>query len=140
MLNECKCNIWSLLGTHKIVVTTNLLGVMGAGLARQAKQRYDGIELYYRWWLRVYGSKGKFICESEFYPDVVLFPTKTDWRLNSNLMLIERGLSELSQCTNGPYAIPELGCGLGKLKWEQVKPLYEVLRPSKTEFLIVHPG
>jgi O-acetyl-ADP-ribose deacetylase (regulator of RNase III) len=58
---------------------------------------------------------------------IVNFPTKQDWRQPSKLEWIESGLDDLGKVVvaNGirSIAIPRLGCGLGGLPWEQVRPL-----------------
>lgn len=62
-------------------------------------------------------------------PVIILFPTKDHWRLKSRIEWIDQGLA----CLRDSYqkwglksiAMPQLGCGLGGLQWERVKPVIE---------------
>ena len=60
---------------------------------------------------------------------IVNFPTKGHWRDGSRLTDIEAGLTDL--VTKGralrirSIAIPPLGCGLGGLDWNEVRPRIE---------------
>lgn len=108
----------------------NCVGVMGGGIALQFKERYPDM-------FRDYAAR----CESGdvsigkpylFENDTVQilnFPTKRDWRENSTLEDIEAGLQHLQKNYGelGIYsvALPALGCGLGGLEWNDVKPLIE---------------
>lgn len=123
-----------------IVVPVNLIGVMGAGLAKQVKQEYPWVDKEYRklckdgtWRMgyirRVYNSE---YSEKEFF----LFPTKQHWKEHSRLEYIDAGLRDLvRECFWVPpqsLAIPALGCGLGGLLWENVlyKLYYHLLHIS----------
>lgn len=107
-----------------ITITVNCVGVMGAGLALTAAQRHPGLVESYRQLLydgelhvgRVATSHG-----------LLLFPTKLHWREPSKLWYISAGLKDLQRRRDElgieHLQIPPLGCGLGKLKWNEVKPL-----------------
>ena len=60
---------------------------------------------------------------------VINFPTKRDWRAKSKLADIESGLvalaSEITRLGIKSVAVPPLGCGLGGLRWDVVRPLIE---------------
>ena len=121
-----------------LVCPVNTVGVMGAGLAKAFKEKYPGLNAFYRnaceegeltidtlmiW--TVPGKKRK----------VLLFPTKQDWRAPSNIEWIEANLRELARfyCALGveSLAMPAVGCGCGGLDWhEQVRDLtYRHLYP-----------
>lgn len=100
--------------------------VMGAGVAKQAAVRWP--------WLPVrlgacIGYAGG-VSVRAFPTDglwVVAFPTKRDWRIASDMALIEGLLPSLLRLTEHygwrTVALPRLGCGLGGLDWErQVRP------------------
>lgn len=57
---------------------------------------------------------------------IVNFPTKKHWRQPSRLEYIESGLTDLvmqvRQNEIRSIAVPPLGCGLGGLDWDEVKP------------------
>lgn len=118
-----------------IVVPVNCKGVMGKGLALQAKQK----------WPKMFESYKSF-CEGACpsYPDglepggvvciqqepnryIVCLATKDDWRNPSKLEWVETGLKQLvvlsMQINLCHIAIPRLGCGLGGLDWCDVKPI-----------------
>lgn len=58
---------------------------------------------------------------------LINFPTKDHWRDPSRIAFIRDGLSDLvSQIRNlgiRSIAVPAIGCGLGGLSWDEVKPL-----------------
>jgi O-acetyl-ADP-ribose deacetylase (regulator of RNase III) len=60
---------------------------------------------------------------------IINFPTKLDWKHKSRMQDIESGLVALVQVVRErnirSIAIPPLGCGLGGLKWEEVRPRIE---------------
>ena len=111
---------------------------MGAGLALQAKTRYPGIQDEYRKALKTMPDKSLPWWQVN-YPHINLAPTKQHWKNKSTLQEVTEVLIHLSKLEGGPFAIPEMGCGLGGLFWPQVKPAYEVLRPTLVEWVIIHP-
>ena len=119
-----------------LVNTVNCVGVMGAGLALQFKRAYPEmfsgytaacgqgrIELGDVWvyWLSRPPARPPHC--------IVGFPTKHHWRGQSKIENIESGLAALTefvyQLDIGSIAIPPLGCGLGGLAWNDVRPLIE---------------
>lgn len=125
-----------------IVVTVNLVGVMGKGIALTAKQQYPGIMRNYK--ARCDSGElqvGKLL----LYPindgrSLLLFPTKQHWRKDSRIEWIEAGLKKLATTykTKGikSIALPPLGCGNGNLLWEDVYAL--ILRYLGPTDLEVH--
>lgn len=118
-----------------IVIPVNCKGVMGKGLALQAKKK----------WPKMFESYKSF-CEGACpsYPDglepggviymqhtpnkyIACLATKDDWRNPSKLEWVETGLRQLvivsMQINRCHIAIPKLGCGLGGLDWCDVKPI-----------------
>lgn len=116
-----------------LINPVNTRGVMGAGLALQFKQRYPIMYEDYR--LACFRGEVQVgrMWAWPFYDDdhrprwVVNFPTKENWRNPSKIEWIEQGLIGLSKLIARMHissiAIPPLGCGLGGLDWDQVKPL-----------------
>lgn len=122
-VHEEKPGSWAVIPicqTHK----SNGDLVMGKGLALSAANRYPELP-------RLWGSTAdqsrllKFGAENR----LVGFPTKKDWRDNASLFLIRQGLRDLrlfSIDMNQPlFLIPRLGCGLGNLDWNKVRPVIE---------------
>lgn len=58
---------------------------------------------------------------------IIGFPTKKHWKDKSELKYIEIGLIKLVELIKKrnikSIAIPALGCGLGQLKWNDVRDL-----------------
>jgi O-acetyl-ADP-ribose deacetylase (regulator of RNase III) len=117
-----------------LVNTVNCDGYMGKGIALQFKQAFpNNYRKYHNACKRGDVQPGKmFVVEEQIETGIKIiinFPTKRNWREKSRLEDIESGLLDLAkviQEKNIPsIAIPPLGCGLGGLKWEVVKPLIE---------------
>jgi O-acetyl-ADP-ribose deacetylase (regulator of RNase III) len=118
-----------------LVNPVNVEGVMGAGLAKQFKDRFPGnFEIYKRACDRAYFGHNDSVrvlpvpVFAEGIDWIVNLPTKVRWRDRSSVELIELGLVSLSMWLVASevesIAIPALGCGLGKLNWWlDVKPL-----------------
>jgi len=60
---------------------------------------------------------------------IISFPTKKHWRNPSKLEWVRDGLVDLVRVIRErrirSIAIPPLGCGLGRLRWDQVRPEIE---------------
>lgn len=119
-----------LSSAQTIVNTVNLKGAMGKGLALQFKDKFPGLfESYVNDLLDkrlMIGSPTIWKGKEKW---VVNFPTKDDWRKPSTYAYIEKGLeglkSRLDEWGVLSIAIPPLGCGLGSLDWNKVRPLIE---------------
>ena len=114
-----------------IVNPVNTVGVMGAGLAKQFKDRYPNMFTKYK---SACDNKlfdvGKLMLIHEQDHMVLLFPTKRHFAYQSQLGYIEAGLKRFAHIYKEKgiqsIAFPRLGCGLGGLDWEQqVKPIME---------------
>jgi O-acetyl-ADP-ribose deacetylase (regulator of RNase III) len=115
-----------------LVNPVNCVGVMGAGLAKQFKQRYaDNFKAY-----QVACQAGELVIGKIFVhalkqpanPRFIFnFPTKYHWRDKSELEDIRLGLTALTaEIINtgvNSVAIPAVGCGLGGLPWWRVRPV-----------------
>lgn len=125
-------------GCEALVNPVNCVGVMGAGLAREFKKRYPTNFGHYQYACdcgEVVPGKMFITFRQEPLPRyIVNFPTKRDWRHESQLSDIDMGLTALIVDINrygiGSIAIPALGCGRGGLFWETVSPrIKEALEP-----------
>lgn len=117
-----------------IVNTVNCVGVMGRGLALQFKREYPANFKAYEAACKrkevVPGSMFMFETAQLTNPRfIVNFPTKRHWRGASRIDDIEAGLvalvHEVKKRGIKSIAIPPLGCGLGGLDWNGVRPLIE---------------
>lgn len=120
-------------GAEALVNPVNCVGVSGAGLARQFKNKFPENHRRYkdacdRGDLRP-GAIHVFETGLRTRdPDVIInFPTKDHFRDPSQMVFLERGLATLreylSNSDHRSVAVPKLGCGLGGLDWSTVEPL-----------------
>lgn len=117
-------------GFQTLVNPVNTYGTMGAGLAKQFAQRFPGLEAAYRKAnaQNVFQRKGIFVYDvPESEQKVLCLATKRHFAQQSRLEWVNHGLEVVARdfALYGitSLAVPALGCGLGKLKWDEVKPL-----------------
>lgn len=134
-----------------IVIPTNCiqhrgLAVMGGGVALAAAKRWP--------WMPA--ALGKHLAERD--PDniddaelnlfqvtpevmVVAFPTKLNYKNDSDLYLIENMAMDLADAIEGfgwkACVSPRLGCGLGGLDWDEVGPLLAEILDDR--FIVLTP-
>ncbi len=130
-----------------ITISVNTVGIMGKGLASRAKYQFSDVYVYYQDLCRdrklkmgrpqIYKRESSLDDELSDDPKTLkngeagkwflLFPTKKHWRERADIKGIEEGLQWLTNNykTEGikSLAIPALGCGLGRLNWQDVGPL-----------------
>lgn len=120
------------LNTEAVINTVNCVGVMGKGLALQFKQKFpENFKVYKKKCINGEINIGKmFIFNNGLINKpkfIINFPTKKHWREKSQLAYIEKGLQDLKKVIIDykikSISIPPLGCGLGGLKWKDVKNL-----------------
>lgn len=126
---EGRANVFT-VDAQTVTCTVNLVGVMGAGVAKEYKARYpEAFESYRR---ACRGSRfqiGQLLMQKLNDGRFGLcFPTKQHWKNGSELQWIETGLIKLvevyKRCGITSLAITPLGCANGQLNYEtQVRPL-----------------
>lgn len=128
---------WLVIPTNGFVKNNGDL-VMGAGLARQANDRFQiSHELG-----QAVASEGNRV---QIYPakKLISFPTKHHWTEQSDIALIETSLQQLAEIAelmcwkDREVAIPRVGCGNGKLEWPNVQPLFDKYLDG--HFMLVNP-
>ena len=149
MIEYCRGNLLE-ADAEALVNTVNTQGVMGKGLALEFKNTFpENFHAYAQACQSGQVETGKmFITEQQALLGprwIINFPTKQHWRDPSKLEWIDQGLEDLRK--NLAYnqivsvAIPPLGCGLGGLDWQLVKPRIEdaLADLSSTRILIYEP-
>lgn len=131
---EIKGNIWDFYKKDPeayICITTNGFVknngecVMGAGVAKEAKEKFPEFPKLLGTTIR---SLKNNVLMFEGYR-ILTFPTKHNWFENSDPTLIKKSAEQLMKYIN-EFKIPRVylprpGCGNGKLKWKDVKPVIE---------------
>jgi O-acetyl-ADP-ribose deacetylase (regulator of RNase III) len=117
-----------------LVNPVNCVGVMGKGVALQFKLAFpDNFKEYEATCQRGEVEPGKVLLHQTGHLTnpryIINLPTKRHWRDKSRIEDIESGLRSLKHeiVSRGikSVAIPALGCGLGGLRWSEVRPLIE---------------
>jgi O-acetyl-ADP-ribose deacetylase (regulator of RNase III) len=116
-----------------LVNTVNCVGVMGRGIALKFKKAFpDNFKAYAVACQREEVQPGHmFVYDTgRIWPRFIInFPTKRHWRGKSRIEDIKVGLvalvEEIRLRNIRSVAIPPLGCGLGGLNWNEVRPLIE---------------
>ncbi len=123
-----------------LVNPVNCVGVMGKGLAKQFKERFpDNFEAYQRYCASKALQPGGVHAFYNQATEQMIFnaATKGDWREHSNIQDITKVVLNLAHKIKAhritSIAIPQLGCGLGGLKWEYVRPLLLVAFQENTD-------
>lgn len=124
-------NIFENTNVDAIVNTVNCVGVMGRGIALQFKKKYpENFKMYQaacKMGEVVPGKMFVFKNPSLIAPYFIInFPTKRHWKYASRMEDIKSGLKDLVYTIKKheikSVVIPPLGCGLGGLDWNVVKP------------------
>ena len=133
-----------------LVNPVNCEGAAGRGLACAFRGRFpENHEAYQAACRRnelVPGRLFVFLTGLDQPECIVNFPTKRYWRLPSKLGYIDAGLGDLVNLvqTRGiqSIAVPALGCGLGGLDWDEVRPLIvkAALLMPEVQVTVFEPG
>ncbi len=114
-----------------LVVPVNTVGVMGAGLAKAFARRYPDLASTYaiKCAQRTLQIGTLFFYHAPDGKVIVCLPTKRDWRDPSRIEYVETGVRLFAELYDAfeiaSASFPQLGCGLGGLTWNQVKPRME---------------
>lgn len=117
-----------------LVNTVNCVGIMGRGIALQFRKEFpENYQVYKAACDRQELQPGKMLVFdlSRLQPPrfVINFPTKRHWKSKSRIEDIQSGLralvEEVQRLKIQSIAIPPLGCGLGGLNWQEVRPMIE---------------
>ncbi len=130
-----------------LVNAVNTVGVMGKGIALQFREKFPEMFRVYELAcrageVRVGGmhvfDRGASISSGRW---IVNFPTKRHWREPSRIADIDAGLVDLVAVVRRlgikSIAIPPLGCGLGGLNWNEVRPRIESAFEAEKEVRVL---
>lgn len=149
MITECKGDLLT-AKVEAIVNPVNCVGVMGAGLALQVRMAFPEMFSSYQvdCWTGRLAPGRVHIWETRQTPlkYVLNVPTKRHWKDTSLMTDISSGLVALLTAVHNlglrSAAVPALGCGLGGLKWAEVRPMmvsaFELL--PVVDFRLYVPG
>lgn len=152
MIKETKGNLFN-SKSEVLVNAVNCVGVMGKGIALQFKQKFPAE--YFKAYKTACQNGELAIGKVQVYElkntqtnprYIINFPTKNHWRELSKIEYIESGLQSLTEAVEQyeikSIAMPALGCGLGGLDWNDVKPLIEkaFVDLPKVEVLLFNPN
>ena len=125
-----------LSGAQVLVNPVNCVGAMGKGLAKEFKKRYPSMFIGYKQDcnLGIYKPGYCYLSHQADNQWIANIPTKQDWRDPSKKEWVVQGIKNLVQDmakSGGWYrtqrltsvAIPRIGCGLGGLDWNEIRPL-----------------
>lgn len=117
-----------------LVNTVNCVGYMGKGIALQFKQAFPANFKDYE----AACAAGQVVPGRMLVHDngglvnprfIINFPTKRHWRGKSRMEDVAAGLdalvAEVCRLRIRSIAVPPLGCGLGGLEWDEVRPMIE---------------
>lgn len=139
-------------GAKALVCPVNTVGTMGKGLALAFKHRFP-------WCVEPYEAA----CENGGFrigdivpvssPNATFWvlhvPTKKHWRDPSEIEYVEYAaraiavwardqLAHMPADERRPIAVPALGCGLGGIPFEEVKPIFEEYFSRESTMMIVY--
>lgn len=121
-----ECCAWGLCITTNGFVKPNGRAVMGRGCALEAKQRIHEIDHVLGRSIRALGNHVHPLIEFKGQM-IYSFPVKHNWWEEADIELIKRSCHELNKFVydGRVIALPRPGCGNGRLKWENVKPIIQ---------------
>lgn len=143
-MKEATGDIWKWIedtSVDAICITTNGTikkcgdGVMGAGIAKQAAERFPELPKILGDHIKTLGNHVNVLqyianktdneCRCPGYTYLVAFPVKHNWYENADLTLIATSCKELSDMATRAgwdnVVLPRPGCGNGNLSWDAVK-------------------
>ena len=99
---------------------------MGRGCAAEAKQKWPDLARELGYLISGLGNEAFWLPYTA--GPLVTFPVKHNWYERADLTLIERSANKIAtmRALEGKTIVmPRPGCGNGKLKWSDVKPVLE---------------
>lgn len=132
-MKEIEANLWDLACDLRVITTNSALRrsdgacVMGRGCAREARDRFPGLDLKLG---RLVARHGNRVMRLGRFGGTMIasFPVKHHWRDEADPALIRHSAEQLVALANKfgykNIAIPRPGCGNGRLSWLDVRPIF----------------
>lgn len=117
------------------------VAVMGAGVAKVARDKYPGCDAALG--IRL-ASRGHKVQQFWIEPNLISFPTKNNWKDESNIEIVRKSCNELvawslKHVEIKQFYLPKVGSGLGGLNYEQeVKPILEEILTDDKFIVIIN--
>jgi len=135
-MKEVYGNLWDSKADAIIITTNGTIRkdgacVMGRGVALQAAQRDKHLSYVLGALIKSSGNRPFFLeANTDIGYIIITLPVKDHWCQQADIDLIEEGVRYISSIVNNSpvietIAMPRPGCGNGRLKWEDVKPIIE---------------
>lgn len=136
-MKEIKGDAWKLIEQKEFqglcILTNGIVNsrgenIMGAGIAKQAKQRAPGLPKLIGNHIGQNGNIPLIIKSPKSGKYMITFPTKHDWKDKSDIDLIIRSansVNDIAEKYDINVLLPRPGCGKGGLNWNEVKPHLE---------------
>ena len=136
---ESKSNIWNSDASYICVTTNGIVKrdgtlVMGAGIAKQARDHFPGIDKALGDGVKTFGNTPMMFMTVGEGPNIISLPTKHHWKDKSDLELIVKSVAHIAKTmrSTDTIALTRPGCALGGLDWESmVKPAIEPLLDNR---------
>lgn len=145
---EEKADIWQYMefAHDAVCITTNGAVrkdgacVMGAGVAKQAAERYSHLPYQLGHSIKKSGNQPYVFTMGPYTPHIVTLPVKHHWRQQADIDLIVRSIKQLVFLTNALHwesvVLVRPGVGNGRLNWDDVKGRIEPLLDDR--FTVVY--
>ncbi len=141
MLEQCG-DLWIIDADARCVTTNSEIKsngrlVMGAGVAKQAVQRYPELDARIAALLKVFGNLPFYFEDIK----IISFPTKHNWRDPSDIDLIKNSAEHARWIADAhnlkKVLLTQPGCGLGRLYWPYVRKVIAPILDNR--FIIITP-
>lgn len=149
-MREDLADLWTVDAQARCITTNGTVkangrGVMGRGVALQAKNQLLGLEITLGATLQQHGNHVRVLAYLRKIGDqltqpLVMFPVKHEWHERADLDLVQQSAGELVALTTEQgwqrVVLPRPGCGNGGRHWErEVRPI--LLPILDDRFLVV---
>lgn len=131
IIAESKGNILA-CDVQTLVCPVNTYGVMGNGLAFDFRTQYPDLYPNYQHACAtsVFARQGIYVYRHDDDRLILCMPTKRHWKFNSRLEWIDAALITIARDYKKygitSLAIPAVGCGKGRMDWEDVYNLIKL--------------